>query len=403
VVRREGVAGAGSFHEPYDFSLILGGPLYQLFRRAHLTGAALELLRRRIVATTLIAWFPLLLLSVLEGNFWGDGVKVPFFRDIEVHARFLLALPLLVIAELVVHQRMRSVIRQFFERDLIPEASREKFGAAIASTMRLRNSIVAEILLIIIVYGVGIMIVWRHYIALNVTTWYSLAVDGGLRPSLAGWWYGCLSLPLFQFFLLRWYFRLFVWARFLWKVARIDLSLVPTHPDRVAGLGFLAEIARAFSPLLLAQGVLISGTIANQVFFDGASLLRFKVEIIGAVVVAVLCILGPLLVFVPPLAAAKRGGLHEYGVLAQRYVKEFDQKWLRGGASDGEPLIGSADLQSLADLGNSFSVIREMRLVPFTKETVIELALFTLLPLLPLTFTLISFDELLTHALKIVF
>src|SRR5262249_13110815 len=185
--------------------------------------------------------------------------------------------------------------------------------------------------------------------------WYSVEVDGQLRLSPAGWWYGCVSLPLFQFFLLRWYFRLFVWARFLWKVARIDLSLVPTHPDRAAGLGFLAEIARAFSPLLLAQGVLLSGTIANQVLCDGASLLRFKLEIVGAVVIAVLCVLGPLLVFVPPLAAAKRGGLREYGVLAQRYVKEFDQKWLRARAPEGEPLRGSADLPSPPDLGDHFA------------------------------------------------
>ncbi|OLC59537.1 MAG: hypothetical protein AUH76_14300 [Candidatus Rokubacteria bacterium 13_1_40CM_4_67_11] len=402
-MQREEVAGAGFFLERHDFSVILGGPLYQLFLRAHLAGTALELLRRRVVVITLAAWLPLFVLSMAEGHLWGGGVKVPFFRDIEVQARFLLALPLLVIAELVVHQRMRSVIRQFFERDLIPEASRTRFEAAIASAYRLRNSVLAEILLIIGVYGLGVLVIWRHYVALNITSWYSVDVEGVLRPSLAGWWYGCLSLPLFQFILLRWYFRVFVWARFLWQVARSDLSLVPTHPDRAGGLGFLTQVARAFAPLLLAQGVLISGTIANQVFFDGANLLAFKVEIVAVVAIAVAWVVAPLLVFVPHLAAAKRIGLREYGVLAQRYVKDFDQKWIRGGAPEGEPLVGSADIQSLADLGNSFDVIREMRLVPFSKETVIELAVFTLLPVLPLTLTLISFEELLTRALKVVF
>jgi len=402
-MQREDVAGGAFFPAPHDFSVFLGGPLYQLFVRAHLAGTALELLRRRIIVLTSAAWLPLFVLSIAEGHLWGDAVKIPFVRDIEVHARFLLALPLLIIAELVVHQRMRSVIAQFLERDLIPEASRARFEAAIASAYRLRNSVVAEILLIISVYGLGVLVIWRHYIALSVTSWYSVPVDGILRPSLAGWWYGCLSLPLFQFILLRWYFRLFVWARFLWQVARVDLSLVPTHPDRAGGLGFLTQVARAFAPLLLAQGVLISGTIANQVFFDGKSLLAFKVEIVALVALVVAWVLLPLLVFVPHLAAAKRGGLREYGVLAQRYVKEFDQKWIRGGAPEGEPLVGTADLQSLADLGNSFQVIREMRLVPFSRETVIELAVFALIPVLPLTLTLISFEELVTRALKVVF
>src|SRR5499433_3483355 len=99
VLQREDVAGAKFFSAPHDFSVILGGPLYQLFIRAHLTGTALELLRRRIVVITAAAWLPLFVLSMAEGHLWGDAVKIPFFRDIQVHVRFLLALPLLIVAE----------------------------------------------------------------------------------------------------------------------------------------------------------------------------------------------------------------------------------------------------------------------------------------------------------------
>ena len=120
-------AGDGApAQDPYDFSVVLGGPLYQIVRRAHLAGVALELLRRRIVVISLFAWLPLLILSALSGRAWGDAVTVPFLLDIEVHTRFLLTLPLLIVAELVVHQRMRPVVRQFLERDLIsrpPELS----------------------------------------------------------------------------------------------------------------------------------------------------------------------------------------------------------------------------------------------------------------------------------------
>ena len=121
--------------------------------------------------------------------------------------------------------------------------------------------------------------------------------------------------------LARWYFRLFVWARFLWQVSRLELKLLPTHPDRCGGLGFLAIVSVAFAPLLLAQGALLAGTIANQIFFAGAKLLHFKLEIIAMVAVMLLAVVGPLLVFIRPLGKAKRSGLIEYGALAQRCIR----------------------------------------------------------------------------------
>ncbi|HKQ24856.1 MAG TPA: hypothetical protein VJT81_10485 [Burkholderiales bacterium] len=390
--------------EPYDFSLVLGGPLYQIFRRAHLSGSTLELLRRRIVVISLFAWLPLLILSLAEGRGWGGGVAMPFLYDVDVHVRFLIALPLLLVAELVVHKRMRPLIRQFMERGLIADTAKTKFDAAFTSAMRLRNSVVAEVVMIAFVYGVGVMIIWRTHAAVDVASWYGGGTGHGKpQPSLAGLWFGCISLPLFQFILLRWYFRLFVWARFLWQVSRIELKLVPIHPDRCGGLGFLANVSTAFAPLLLAQGALLAGTIANQIFFVGAKLPQFKVEIVAMVAVALFAVLGPLLVFIPVLARAKRVGLREYGSFAQRYVHDFDRKWIRGADAPAEPLLGNPDIQSLADLGNSFEIVRGMRSVPFAKETFLQLAALTLVPLLPLTLTMISLEELLGRVLKVVF
>jgi len=388
--------------DPYDFSVILGGPLYQIVRRAHLSGDALELLRRRIVTISLVAWLPLLILSTLGGRAWGDAVAVPFLLDIEVHARFLLTLPLLIVAELVVHQRMRPVVRQFLERGLIPDAARARFDAATASAQRLRNSVVAEVLLVAFVYINGLFI-WPHYGALNVATWYAVPGVGGRQLFPAGWWFVYVSLPLFQFILFRWYFRLFVWIRFLWQVGRCRLSLVPTHPDRVGGLGFLSSTAVAFAPLLAAHGTLLAAMIAARIFFQGATLLDFKVEIVVIVAFLLLVVLGPLLLFMPHLAEARRVGLREYGTLAQRYVREFDDKWLRGGAPAGELLVGSADIQSLADLGNSFELVLSMRVVPVTRDAVLQLAVITLVPIAPLLLTMVSLEELLKRLLQVVF
>ena len=389
--------------EPADFSLVLGGPLYQLWRGTRLAGDTLQLLHRRVLAMVVVTWVPLVLLSIAEGHAWGSTVAVPLFYDVETHVRFLLALPLLIMAELIVHQRMRPVVGQFLDRRLIPDVARPQFDAAIAATLRLRNSVPAELLLIALVYIVGVGFIWRTLGALDVASWYGGPADGRWQPSLAGWWLSFVSLPVFQFMLVRWYFRLVIWARFLWLVSRIDLRLVPTHPDRAGGLGFLGAVAYAFSPVLLAQGVIMAGTIASKIFYAGATLPEFKVELIGLAAVMVLAILAPLLVFAPQLEAAKRAGLREYGTLAHRYVRDFDSKWLRGGAPDDEPFVGSADIQSLADMGNSFDVVKGMRFVPFTGQTVLQLAVTTLVPVVPLMLTMISLEELLERLLKVVF
>jgi hypothetical protein len=392
----------GTTTEPEDFSLVLGGPLYQLFRRAHLSGDGLELLRRRIVVLATLCWLPLLLLTVGEGHAWG-GVEVPFLHDIDVNVRFLVALPLLVVAELIVNQRMKPVLRQFQARRLIAESSQARFDACVAAALRLRNSIVAEVLLLAFVYGVGVLLMWRKTAALDVPSWYGAPVGGLLHPSAAGWWFGLVSLPTFQFLLLRWYYRLAIWARFLWQVSRMELRLVPTHPDRAAGLGFLGTLSYAFSPLLVAQGSLMAGVFANRIFYGGAKLPDLKVEIIGEVAVMVLFVVGPSMMFGPALARAKRDGQREYGALAQRYVREFDAKWLRGGAPTDEPFVGSGDIQSLADLGNSYQVIKEMRLVPFSMQTVFQLGVTTLAPISPLLLTMFPLGELLGKLLNVIF
>jgi hypothetical protein len=387
--------GDSFFRDAENFSLVLGGPLYQLLLRARLSDDALMHVRQRIIIIALLAWLPLLGLSAWEGHLLGGSATVPFLMDVEVHIRFLLAMPLLILAELVVHQRMRPVVQQFLERNLIPEDAVTRFRAAIESALRLRNSVLAEVLLIAFVYGVGVMIVWRHGMALDIATWYLTPTAEGSKLSLAGMWYGYVSIPVFQFLLLRWYYRLFIWARLLWQVSRIKLNLVPTHPDRVGGLSFLSATVYAFMVLAVAHGVMLAAPIANRVFFAGAALTQYKAEIALMVVFMLCLVFGPLLVFAPQLAQAKRKGLREYGTLAGRYVREFDTKWLRGGAPADEPLVGSGDIQSLADLGNSYEVVRSMNIVPISKEAVLRLVAATLVPIVPLLLTMMPLEELL--------
>ena len=382
-----------------DFSMVLGGPLYQLFLRARIIRPPLDLLRRRMVVISLLAWLPLLILSLIDGRAWG-GTKVPFLWDVSVYARFLVSLPLLILAEWLVHIRFRPMIEQFLARDIIRPAEREKFARIVESSRRLRNSVVAEVILLIVVFTGG-QFLWRNQGALHVSAWYGDQTAEGLRLTMAGMCYAFWSLPVYQFILFRWYFRVFIWTRFLWKVSKLKLNLVPTHPDCAGGLGFLAGSAHAMMPLLFAQGATVAGVIANRIFFQGARLPQFKIEILILVLFCVVLALGPLLVFIPVLMRCQRIGNREYGQLASRYVGDFDKKWLRGGADPNE-MLGTGDIQSLADLNNSFDVIRSMQPLPFGKGLVLRVALMSALPLAPLVLTVIPFEELIDRLFKMV-
>ena len=383
-----------------DFSLVLGGPLFQLYQRAHLSGNTLELLRLRVVVIAAVAWLPLLLLSVIGGHALNGNIRVPFLYDIEAHIRFLIALPILVLAEVVVHSRIRPAVQKFVERRIVIPEDMPKFDAAIDSAMRMRNSVSLEVGLLILVYTLGLWISQSN-LATGAASWYAMPEGSQVHLTIAGYWYAFVSIPIFQFILLRWYLRFFIWFQFLWRVSRLSLRLIPTHPDRAAGLGFLGQSTYAFGPILFAQGALLAGLIASRIFYEGQNLVAFKMEAAGFLVFFVVAILSPLLVFTPHLVSARRRGLDQYGSLASRYVQEFDEKWLQGGASGEEELLGSGDIQSLADLGNSLAVVQEMRPVPFGLKDVARLAVATAAPLLPLGLTVLSFEELVTSLIKI--
>ena len=389
--------------EPHDFSLVMGGPIFQLFRRSHLSGDHMELLARRILVITLIAWPPLLLLSAFGRHLLGASAQLPFLRDVEAHVRLLVALPVLIAAELLVHARLRPIVKAFLTRRIVRQQDLPNFDAAIDAAMNLRNSVPVELGLLALVFSLG-QWSWRSQVALlSTTTWYAMPQDGHLHLTAAGYWYAFVSIPIFQFILLRWYLRFFIWFRFLWQVSRLDLHLIPTHPDRAAGLAFLGKSAYAFSPILFAQGALLAGLIASRVLHGGEKILSFKMEAIGFIAFFLVFVLAPLTMFTPQLAGAKRKGLGEYGLFASSYVEAFEKKWVVREASADDELLGTGDIQSLADLGNSFGLVRDMRAVPFDMQDIVRLAAVTAAPLLPLGLLIFSLEQMVTQILKVLF
>ena len=148
---------------------------------------------------------------------------------------------------------------------------------------------------------------------------------------------------------------------------------------------------------------MLAASFAEEILDAGADVSRFALPLTAAICATVLLIVAPLLTFAPRLIRVRQEGLLDYGTLAADYVHAFDDKWIRQKAWQREPLLGSADVQSLADLANSFEVIRSMRFVPLSLFQVLLLVATAALPVLPLALFIIPPDELILKALGAIF
>jgi hypothetical protein len=350
-----------------------------------------------------VAWLPLLGLCSISGSLLSRSLSTPFLFDLGAHIRLLVVLPLLLIAGRVAEKRMGPTIQQFVSRFLVPDEMIVRFEAAIASAYRAGDSIVADVLLIVLILGTDSAIVKQTAAGLGASTWYATSSPQGAALTPAGTFYAFVSLPIFQFVLLRWYYRLFIWARFLMRVAKLNLRLVPTHPDRVGGLGFLLLATQALALFGMAHGALLAGWLANRVLIRGELLTGFKAEIVIVVVFVLLITIAPLFAFTRPLILAKRRGIFEYGKLASRYVYDFDAKWVRARAARNEELVGSSDIQSLADMGGSYELVQNMRSLPITPQLITTVSVAVLLPVAPLLLTVMPLNELIKKLVGILF
>jgi hypothetical protein len=313
-----------------------------------------------------------------------------------------MTIPLLFATEVWVSPRLRHFVQDAIDTRIVPDAEVPALERAIHLAHRLRDSATVELALAILAVTFVQLGVRPFDLPDDLRSWRATGSGEGARLTLAGWWYGLVALPLYQFVIGGWGWRLLVWWIFLWRFARLRLQLVPTHPDLAGGLGYLPVAQSHFDLICFAFSAVAAGSYAERMMFGGAALTGFVLPVLGLVLLNLALFVGPLLFFAPQLTAVKRRGLREYGRIATAYVRGFDAKWLRGGAAPGEALLGSGDIQSLNDLAGSFDIIRRMRVVPFGPGLVLILVAGTLAPMIPLLFLAFPLEELLQLTAKLV-
>ena len=370
-----------------DFSM-LGGPLHRLGCRLGLVRDVSNTVGVGL-ALGLLVWGILVVLALIQGV----SGKVFSLSVIGAHVRLLVAIPLFFLCEAWVFPRMAEFAREIVSSGMVPASELPALGAVVSRVGRGKDSPVPEVLFLLVAF-VFPLIAPADAMAGSTGNWGAILEQAGGRVTWVNGWYLGACLPLFRFLMLRWLWRLGLWWYFLWRVEKLDLHLVPTHPDGAGGLGFLEIVQDHFVPLMVAIGAVYAASFA-----EGISTGAITFSTLGRLIPMVLTLvtalfIGPLVLFSGKLWRCRVSGWSAYMAMASRYVDAFERKWVRDESATGDAQLGTADLQSLADLGNSINVVRGMRLVPASQRLVVGMAASVLLPMLPLLLLKYPVDQL---------
>lgn len=379
------------------FSFNRHGPFYRLQRWLGLLSDTELVTGRRAVLFMALAWLPAVVLAALEGYALNEHHERAILFDFSAYA-FAMAIVAFVLMEQTSDTRMAWLVSQFAAYGIAPEASRTCFTQARQNMARRTGSWLAEAIILAGAYLIAYVWILRGVARIEGGTWFGQMADGDLQLTLAGWWLLLVALPLFWFLLGRWLWRFVTWGLLLRDIARCDLRLVATHPDRCGGLAFIGQYPQTYLLFVFSVSLVIAATVLKQVVYAGASLLSFKFALLGLIVFLIVAFVLPLFAFTPVLLKLKKQGLSRYGALVSRHHLAFEAKWIRGeGAPDEavEDPLGSPDMSSLADLSASYQIIEAMRPVPVTKQSIVPLVLVALLPFVTVAATQAPFKQIL--------
>jgi len=369
--------GVGADDRYSDFSL-LGGPLHRLACRV-----GLVLGRTNTVPLGLVlgvsCWAILVVLGVAEG-YAGKLFSLPLIGG---HVRLLVSIPLFFLCEWLLDPRMTAFVATIVSAQIVPATELPALDTVLARVRRWKDSWVPDAFCLLAAVVVPLI---APALSLPGSTGFGVSRAAG--SAITGIWYWFVCLPLFRFLVLRWLWRLGLWCYCLWRVSRLNLNLVPTHPDGAGGLGYLEVVHGEFTMLIVAISAAVSAAFAESIV-AGATLSTLYPTLALLLAVDAVVFLGPLCIFIPKLWLCRVTGLDTYMEFGARYVNDFEKKWI---AADGrgtssalrEQLLGTADVQALADLSVSLGVVRDMRLAPWSRRLALTVVGAALLPMLPL-------------------
>ncbi|MDZ7651055.1 MAG: hypothetical protein U5L03_00030 [Burkholderiaceae bacterium] len=350
---------------------------------------------RRALGLALLTWLPIASWALATDRLGSlDGSGESLLRHYGVHVRCLLVIPLLIVAEPMLHRAARATAARLAATAATPEA-RAAFDAAGRAVVRLRDATLPWVLLL------GAATAWSladdprtHGDAMA----WAFDVDG--RLGFGGWWFAYVVRPVFLALLMAWLWRIVLLSLWMWRVGRIDLALVPTHPDRVGGVAVIEKLPGAFALVSMALSAMLASRWAHEILHHGASLASYRHAVVVFVVLWSLLLMLPLLAFSPALGRARKRAIRSYSALVGRQGELVHRRWIEGRAVAPEPILEAPEIGPVADAAVLYEAAVRMRRVPVGKVSLIGILLPLTLPLLVLAALQVPLKDLLLKLAK---
>jgi hypothetical protein len=348
-------------------------------------------LGRRIALAVAITWLPLVVYALWQRRLLPGTVNEPLLQHFGVHARLLVALPLLIVAEATTRASLRVSLPQFSSRGLIGDTQLPAFRAILERASRLRASRTA-LLAMIALAMVGSAIGWSNAEELHELAWDATPGASGFHFGI--FWFSFVSRPLFLLALLAWAWRLGVVGWAFARIARLDLALAPTHPDRAGGLGFLERTTAGLAPLFLAITVPIAGHWGHEVAYHGLDVRALKGPAGALLLLNLVIAVAPMFAFAPRLRALRRGAIASWGALLAEHGRLVERRWLRRETLSDDALLNAPELGPVADIVALYETVRSIRMAPITRNSVLPPLFATAIPLIPVAAAQIPLKEI---------
>jgi len=354
---------------------------------------------RRAIFWSALAWLP-----VAVWAWWASRAlpvpgqtTEPLLEHFGVHARLLLGIPLLIIAEAAAQQVMTRLVPQFLDAGVVQGEDIPRFRAILENTARLRNAVLPWTIII------GAAIAWAFADTVTHRAHeLSWATQEGPAPSLGfgGWWYVYVGRSIFITLLLGWLWRLILLATTLKRIAKLDLAIVPTHADRLGGLGFVERFPTGFSLVALVPAVVVAAGWAHDAKFHGLDVHSLYPMMVAGLTIMLLLFLSPYLAFVGPLVRAKKQALLEYGALVARHGAAVRRKWILGEPKCDDPVLSAPEIGPVADTVSLYEAVQRMRPFPLGRTALLAIALPVAIPFICVLAIQIPIKELLGQLAK---
>jgi len=358
----------------------------------------------RLLLVMVLTVFPLICLTLIEGTFFGPELDQPLLKDVTILARFLVAVPLMLLSGVVVDSLTSEGIRNLRGSGLLDAAGKRGFDQCVDSFYNRKESVLPDLVLLVAIVSLSIVVLSSPEVLSHndgISDWMFSSELEDASVSMAGYWCMLVSIPVLLLLLGRWFWRYVLWVAFLFDVSRLDLRYQATHPDLAGGLGVIKNSQSAFLLVFLSVSVLFAGALAEDILFAGVVFSDLHLVIMTFVGILLFAALLPLLFFAPGLIETKREGRVIYGLLGYRLSEAFAKK--RSDPVDdkgGEKLLESTDPSSVCDYSDVYGAVRDMAVVPMSPKSVVTMAVVLGLPFIPLAMIGVSFSDFISKVVQ---